>query len=550
LASDLALLPPADWVIDAAANPSVLAGLDGSSSSRQLFEHNLIGMLNVLEYCKTSHAGLLLLSSSRVYSIRDLAAIPLREEREAFRLDTTRILANGLSEHGINSAFSTEPPISLYGSTKLASETVALEYGAAFGFPVWITRCGVLAGAGQFGTADQGIFAYWINTHLRRKALRFLNFGGTGHQVRDAFHPRDLADLLLRQIRRERTDGRRIYTAGGGPGNAISLAQLTPWCDDRFGPHVPQRDPSSRPFDIPWMVMDNREARENLGWSPASTLESICEEIALHAEKESRVAPTQRRKIDVPLAVNEPLHLLSIVIPARDEEGRIESTVEHLHTELRLRSIAHEIVVVNDGSTDRTQELLEKLCERVPVLKPVHNTGQHGFGRAITLGFDHSGGDAIVVMMADEFDDYRDVVVYWETLNQGWHAVFGSRFLRGGGVIDYPWIKLAINRVANLFLRLLFGIRLNDTTNAFKAYRRTVIDACRPFLSPHFNLTIELPLKTIIRGFSWTVVPITWRNRKKGISKLKIKEMGSRYLFIALYCWLEKYFSRGDYRLK
>ncbi len=262
------------------------------------------------------------------------------------------------------------------------------------------------------------------------------------------------------------------------------------------------------------------------------------------------MARSSRGEINGPLGPNEPLHLLSIVIPARDEADCIESTVEHLFTELRLRSIPHEIVVVDDGSADDTFERLEKLAARVPALKALRNTGQHGFGRAVVLGFDHSSGDGVVVMMADESDDCRDVALYWDKLNQGWHAVFGSRFVRGGGVIDYPWPKLKINRIANLFLRLLFRIRLNDTTNAFKAYRRTVIDGCRPFLSPHFNLTIELPLKTIIRGYSWTVVPITWRNRKRGISKLKIKEMGSRYLFIALYCWLEKYFSRGDYRSK
>jgi dolichol-phosphate mannosyltransferase len=151
-------------------------------------------------------------------------------------------------------------------------------------------------------------------------------------------------------------------------------------------------------------------------------------------------------------------------------------------------------------------------------------------------------------MMADESDDCRDVVVYWNLLNQGWDAVFGSRFIKGGGVIDYPWAKLWLNRTANLFIRLLFGIRLNDTTNAFKAYRRKAIEGCKPILSPHFNLTVELPLKTIVRDFTWTVVPITWRNRRTGTAKLKLKEMGSRYLFICLYVWLEKYFSRGDYK--
>jgi dolichol-phosphate mannosyltransferase len=203
---------------------------------------------------------------------------------------------------------------------------------------------------------------------------------------------------------------------------------------------------------------------------------------------------------------------------------------------------------VDDGSTDSTWEKLIALTGRVPTLHPVQNEGPHGFGRAIICGFDHMTGDAVVVMMADESDDCRDVVRYWELLCEGWDAVFGSRFMKGGGVIDYPWLKLRVNRLANLFIRFMFGIKLNDTTNAFKAYRRSVIDGCRPLLSPHFNLTVELPLKTIVRDYSWTVIPITWRNRRTGTPKLKIKEMGSRYLFICLYVWLEKYFSRGDYR--
>jgi dolichol-phosphate mannosyltransferase len=243
-----------------------------------------------------------------------------------------------------------------------------------------------------------------------------------------------------------------------------------------------------------------------------------------------------------------PLSLLSVVIPAKDEEGCIASTVEHLYVELRLRNVPHEIVVVDDGSTDGTWKALEEASQRIPTLVPVHNSGQNGFGRAIVHGLDQSKGDAVVVMMADESDDCRDVVTYWRVLNEGYDCVFGSRFVKGGGTIDYPYLKLKVNRLANFFLRVLFRIHLNDTTNAFKAYRREVIDGCRPFLSPHFNLTIEIPLKAIVRGYSWKVVPITWRNRRSGTAKLKIKEMGSRYLFICLYVWLEKYFSRGDYK--
>jgi dolichol-phosphate mannosyltransferase len=247
---------------------------------------------------------------------------------------------------------------------------------------------------------------------------------------------------------------------------------------------------------------------------------------------------------------SRPLALLSVVIPARNEEGCILSTVQHLHLELQLHGVPHEIVVVDDGSTDRTWELLTHLRSSLPQLTPLKNEGLHGFGRAISFGLEHMKGDSVVIMMADESDDCRDVVRYWQELNQGWDCVFGSRFLKGGGVIDYPKVKLLVNRMANFFLKTLFAIRLNDTTNAFKAYRREVIEGCKPLISPHFNLTVELPLKAIVRGFSWTVVPITWRNRRTGEAKLKIREMGSRYLFVCLYVWLEKYFSRGDYRKK
>lgn len=243
-----------------------------------------------------------------------------------------------------------------------------------------------------------------------------------------------------------------------------------------------------------------------------------------------------------------PLRRYSIVIPARDEAGCIESMVEKLHVELRLQGIDHEIVVVDDGSKDATWAKLTALKERITELNPVQNPGPHGFGRAIVYGLDHMHGDAVTIMMADESDDTRDAVRYWEELNKGYDCVFGSRFIKGGGVIDYPAVKLTVNRMANFFIRMMFNHGLNDTTNAFKAYRAEVIAGCRPLIAPHFNLTVEIPLKAIVRGFSYTVIPITWRNRRTGEAKLKIKEMGSRYLFICLYIWLEKYFSRGDYR--
>src|SRR5258707_157367 len=195
-ASDFEGLPKADWVIDAAAKPRVLGGVNGAATSRQLFEHNLASLVNVLEYCKAHLAGLLFLSTSRVYSIAALAGLSLQVAGQAFRLDTSVPLRRGLSPCGIDAQFSTEPPMSLYGSTKLASEVLALEYGMAFGFPVWINRCGVLAGAGQFGRPDQGIFAFWINAYFRRRPLKYIGFDGQGHQGRDCLHPRDGAAIV------------------------------------------------------------------------------------------------------------------------------------------------------------------------------------------------------------------------------------------------------------------------------------------------------------------------------------------------------------------
>jgi len=282
--SDFAALPPADWVIDAAANPSVLAGVRGAFSSRQLFEHNLGALVNVLEFAKTHGAGLVLLSSSRVYSIPALVSLPLRAEKDRFVLDETAKLPAGLSPEGIGCDFSTSPPISLYGSTKLASEVVALEYGEAFGFPVWVNRCGVLAGAGQFGTPDQGIFSYWINAHRRRHPLRYIGFGGTGRQVRDAFHPRDLASLLESQMACARSGGQRVYTVGGGKANAMSLSQLTSWCDARFGAFTPAADTADRPYDIPWVVMDSHDASRDFGWKMETPTADLLEEMAQHAE--------------------------------------------------------------------------------------------------------------------------------------------------------------------------------------------------------------------------------------------------------------------------
>lgn len=284
-ADQMDALPPADFVIDAAANPSVLAGVDGKTSSRELVDHNLTGTINVLEYCKRHRAGFILLSTSRVYSIAPLAGLAVDVERDAFVPAAGRALPPHLSAAGLTELFSTGAPISLYGATKLASEAMALEYGETFGFPVFVNRCGVLAGAGQFGRADQGIFAFWINAWLRRRPLKYLGFGGHGHQVRDCLHPRDLVPLLEQQFRAGpmAAEDRRVNLSGGAA-SAMSLKQLSDWCAGRYGAHTVAPDGTPRPFDIPWIVLDHAKATRLWNWRPTTPTTAVLEEIARHAE--------------------------------------------------------------------------------------------------------------------------------------------------------------------------------------------------------------------------------------------------------------------------
>jgi CDP-paratose 2-epimerase len=280
--SDLETLPAVDWVIDAAANPSVLAGVQGQTSSRQLIEHNLIGTVHLLEYCKRVGSGFLMLSTSRVYSMARLAALSMETRGNAFAPAAAEYKRIGLSAAGVSEEFSTEAPLSLYGASKLASETLVLEYSAAFDLPAQINRCGVLAGAGQFGRADQGIFSFWIHSHRGRRPMRYIGFGGTGCQVRDCLHPRDLVSLLRTQMNRTAPAG--IVNASGGVDHAMSLAQLTEWCDERFGPHEVKSEPKDRRYDVPWLILDSNRAREIWGWRPTTPLRDILEEIARHAE--------------------------------------------------------------------------------------------------------------------------------------------------------------------------------------------------------------------------------------------------------------------------
>lgn len=239
---------------------------------------------------------------------------------------------------------------------------------------------------------------------------------------------------------------------------------------------------------------------------------------------------------------------LSVVIPAHNEEGCIENTVRALDIVLKREKIEHEIVVVNDNSQDSTRSILAQLAVQIPVLRIIDNQAPNGFGFAVRRGLENFTGDAVAVYMADASDRPEDLVRFFREMEKtGVDCVFGTRFARESKVIDYPWLKLWLNRFANIFIKTIFAIGYNDVTNAFKLYRRHVIAGLAPFLSHHFNLTVELPLKAIVRGYTYSVLPNDWINRKSGESKLKIKEMGSRYLFIVLYCLIEKWLSRGDY---
>ncbi len=283
-ASDLACLPRCDWVIDAAATPTVMAGVDGKTSSRQLIEHNLIGTVNLLELCKSWCAGFTLLSTSRVYSIEALSALKMKTKGNAYVPGATSLRVPGMSITGITEEFSTRPPISLYGASKAASELLTLEYGTAFNFPVFINRSGVMAGAGQFGRIDQGVFSFWIHSYCQQRPLKFIGFDGMGRQVRDCMHPSDLAAVIARQVKKPGTTP-RLLNISGGAANSMSLAQLNDWCMERFGPHDVGSQPETRPFDIPWLILNCDLARKTWSWTPQISIGQVLDEIADHAEK-------------------------------------------------------------------------------------------------------------------------------------------------------------------------------------------------------------------------------------------------------------------------
>ena len=244
------------------------------------------------------------------------------------------------------------------------------------------------------------------------------------------------------------------------------------------------------------------------------------------------------------------MNKLSVIIPARNEADNLRECISEICEELAYHSINFEILVIDDGSTDNSVEVINVINKSISTVKRLKNSGENGFGRAVRIGLAEFTGDAVAIMMADRSDSPTDLVKYWNVLKGGVECAFGSRFIQGSSIYEYPKVKLLMNRIVNLMIKYAFNVKYNDVTNAFKMYKREVIEGCKPFISPHFNLTVEIPLKAVIRGYSWKVVPISWKNRTKGVAKLKLREMGSRYFFIVAYLWLEKYFSRGDYHKK
>ena len=239
---------------------------------------------------------------------------------------------------------------------------------------------------------------------------------------------------------------------------------------------------------------------------------------------------------------------LSVIIPAKNEEGNLDKTIKDVNNILLENNIQHEIIVINDHSNDSTLEKLNFLKKNIQEIKIINNTGKPGYGLTVRLGLESYSGDIIAIMMADGSDSPKDLLEFYFKSLKNHVCVFGTRFSDGGSTQDYPKLKYILNRIFNNLVRLIFQIRYNDITNAFKVYTKEAIEGSKPFLSNHFNLTLELPLKIIIRGFNYEVIPNSWRNRKTGISKMKIKEMGSRYLFILFYCLIEKLLTKNDYK--
>ncbi len=510
-------------VIHAAAQPSH----DWAASDPQTdFTVNANGTLNLLEATRrhAPAASFIFCSTNKVYGdlpnhlpLRDLGnRLELPEQHRYFRgIDTT--MSIDASTH------------SLFGVSKAAADLLVQEYGRYFDMPTASFRGGCLTGPNHAGAKLHGFLSYLMRCTITGD--RYTVFGYGGKQVRDNIHSADYVAAFEAFHRDPRAGA--VYNLGGGRDSNCSMLEAIELCEKIAGKQLDwELSDEHRIGDHRWWISDLQPfQRDYPDWRITRGIERCA----------ARDPGRERR------AVVGGVMKLSVVIPAHNEVESIGATIQATAAELRRAGIEHEILVVDDASQDGTGELVRAIAEQDPHVHCLRSPLPPGFGHAVRAGFERYSGDAVAIMMADLSDSPRDLVSYYRVLEEGYDCAFGTRFGHGGATHGYPPVKLVLNRIVNLGIQVLFQHGYNDTTNAFKAYRRYVIDQLQPMLSNHFNLTVELPLKAVARGFTYGVVPVSWTNRVHGESKLKLQEMGSRYLFIVLYVWLEAHLSRGDY---
>ena len=534
-----------DLVIHAAAQPS------HDWAAREPitdFTVNANGTLILLEMVRRHcpEAPFIFTSTNKVYGDTP-NRLPLVELDTRWSVDE----AHPFSRHGIDESMSIDSSMhSVFGASKVAADVMVQEYGRYFGLKTACFRGGCLTGPGHSGAELHGFLSYLVKCAVTGRP--YTVFGYKGKQVRDNIHSYDLVQAFWHFYRAPRSrrglqhrrwtsvellDARSHFDrrAPDRPAAVLELQRHQPRRRSRLvgERHSQVRRALSRVVLVLLARQDDRRDSRRHGRTRSLSQGALMPlEVRSLAEWEADGIPG----------------LLSVVIPAHNEEGRIGGTVRDLYRALHAAGIPHEVLVVNDNSHDGTERVLDELRREVPTLRYINNSPPNGFGFAVRAGLVAFKGDAIAIVMADASDSPDDLVAYYRALQDGYDCVFGSRFIAGATVVDYPWPKLVMNRLANFFIRSLFWMSYNDVTNAFKLYRRAVIAGVQPLLAYHFNLTVELPLKAIVRGYRYTVLPTSWYNRTSGVSKFKIREMGSRYLFIVLYCYLEKYLSREDYR--
>jgi nucleoside-diphosphate-sugar epimerase len=465
-----------------------------------ILQNNLVGTILSMEAARRRGAAMLFLSTSRVYPIQRLNALAFRDAGTRLAWTAEEALP-GFSSHGVAEEFPLDGPRSLYGATKLAAELLLQEYAYSYRMPVLINRCGILAGPWQMGKVDQGVVTLWVARHHFGLPLRYTGFGGEGKQVRDMLHVQDLFELLLLQARDLSCWDGRVYNVGGGTEVSASLAELTALCRGMTGREVPLGgDPTTSPVDLRIYLTDHRRVSRDYSWAPRHSVAQILDDILGWVRHNETHGPMNAMK-------------LSVIIPAHNEEQNLPQVIGDLTARLQAEKIGYEIIVVNDNSSDGTHDVVCAQIRRDPCIRLVDRTPPNGFGRAIRSGLDAVTGDVVVPYMADASDHPQDAVAYYRKIQEGYDCVYGSRFIKGSHISDYPWLKRIINRIVNKCMQWVFWCPFNDLTNAFKAYRTEVIRECGPLHACHFNITIELSLAAVVRKYHIAQIPISWTGR-------------------------------------